>query len=211
MKIHKFHSEYSAERNQNDWSLEVVADGRIWVVKGCSRVEGGHTIGQLRAKDNAGYGSHESSQLAKQVREFVLEEMERRFPAAPQETAPVVPEVPEVESVLSIETRAVVAEIIEDILYEIFNLEQLTVTDNPELTSLERTIKGALIDGFDKAINCALEAVETFNDEIGLENLVRKREHSEKQLMFYKTDLVLCSIREERGINQTRKLEEANV
>ena len=207
MKVTKFVPQYDSETRRNNWSMEVVADGRVWMVKGCTTHDGRHTVGQMQSKDNRPYGIHYESQLAKQIREFVIEQLDAEiarldniFQRVAMRDTRAKDEPPYQHPVVSMETRAVLGHIVEELQAEFFTRETEAREGHYELTHLEATSQYAAARGFEAAIDYLMNEFRTITaSKKRLEEVVSKRRVCELDPNFREIDLVLNSL------NQSQK------
>lgn len=208
MKATKFVPQYDSETKRNNWSMEVVADGRIWTVKGCTTQNGQHTVGQVQSKDNRPYGIHYESQLAKQIREFVIKQLELEidrlnniFQRVAYGGKKAENEPPYQHPVVSMETRAVIGHIVEELQAEFFTRETEAREGHCAMTHLEATSQYAAARGFEAAIDYLMNEFQTITaSKKRLEEVVSKRRVCELDPNFREVDLVLNSL------NQSQKV-----
>ncbi|WP_313549004.1 hypothetical protein [Corynebacterium sp.] len=204
MKITKFVPEYDSETRRNNWSMEVVADGRTWTLKGCTTQDGTHSFGVTRAKDNLPYGVHYASQMAREIREFVIETLDadllmRERLLTPTDVSASEPECQ--HPILTLETRAVLAHLVEELQAEFFTRETEAREGYYEMTHLEATSQYAAARGFEAAIDYLMNEFRTVTaSKKRLEEVVSKRRVCELDPNFCDIDLVLNSL------NQSQKV-----
>ncbi|WP_313546476.1 hypothetical protein [Corynebacterium sp.] len=190
MKITNFASILDMDAKRNQWTMEVVADGRLWLVKGSTGQDGAHTIGVVKPKTDESLGIHMGSQLSKDVREFVEQNI-NTYLGQPLFTQPytwpkaVVPK-------LNLETRAVLGHLIEELQAEFFVREADARHGHTEKTSLDLSTEYASARGFEAAIDHLLEQLATIaSSRESVAKLVRQRENYENSSDFTEFDAVL--------------------
>lgn len=152
MKVTKFQDLFDCETCLNQWSMEIVADGRTWLVKGCTTVEGEHTIGSLRAKNNEEYGAHYSSVLAEEIREFVLGYCDLHW-AGIQEPST------NLELALELETRAILWTVLDE-LGNVFHDKEIEAANTAgDSKDFKATKEYAFARGVEHAVSVVVEQV----------------------------------------------------
>lgn len=204
MKITKFVPEYDSETRRNNWSMEVVADGRTWTLKGCTTPDGTHSFGVTRAKDNLPYGVHYASQMAREIREFVIETLDadllmRERLLTPTDVSASEPEYQ--HPILTLETRAVLAHLVEELQAEFFTREAEAREAHYEMTSLEATTEYAAARGFESAIEYLMQELQSITgSKEQVDDITSKRRVCELDPRFREFDLVLDAIGKTRTV-----------
>lgn len=193
MKITQFISEHDSDTRRNNWTAEVIADGRTWMVKGVTSLLGTHTIGQIKPKDNPAGGLHYASQLAKLIREFVYDNINIHLQTRVIGTVygPAEPEQP----VIGLETRAVLAAIIEELGDGFFDRELDAADDTEDRTALDKTVAYAKASGFADAqemVMNKLRELTASRDRVDV--IIAERQRKEQDTKFVEFDLVLNNL-----------------
>lgn len=194
MKIVKFHTDFDGDGEAHDsWMAEVVADGRIWMAEGFTNALGAHSIGRIKPKDNKGIGLHWGSQLAKLIREFVKANLDVHLQK--QIIGELYGQSEPDQPVIGLETRAVLAAILEELGDQFFEKELEAADDTGEKTSLETTVAHAEARGFAAAQDAVMDKLrELTSRRDHVEMLLKERQVMEKHDKFVELDVLLNSL-----------------